>query len=62
MWEAQNGCFKYSGVACERTSFAFLYWDIFRHILEMIAEFINFITSRYTVVVMQLELKGTFKS
>ena len=29
--KAQNGCLKYSRVACERTSFAILRWDIFWH-------------------------------
>lgn len=43
VWEAQNGCFKYSGVACERTFF--LYWGTLQSMLEMIAEFITFITS-----------------
>lgn len=50
VWEAQNGCLEYSGVACEGTSFAILHWDIFWHILGMIVEFITFIASCYAVV------------
>lgn len=66
--KAQNGCLKYSRVACERTSFAFLCWDIFWHTLEMIVEFITFITSRDHLSCQAVKKlcncnpRGTFKS